>query len=335
MKKNFYVFTVALFLVLLTVGCSSQKTSEGSNNKNGEGENVSVDYPVKNVTLTVPFSAGDTTDLISRTFSEFAGEHLGKNFIVVNKAGAGGSIGHSEVSREAADGYSILLGSSGALTIAPYMRDVGYTYEDFEPIGLMAENPITIVVNKNSEFNTLEEFIAYAKENPGLLEYGTPGAGVTQHIMMERMASEYHFEITHIPHEGGNNAVAAVLGGHIDAAVVGANLVIEQVKSGELKALGLSAPYTVLPDVPTFVEQGYNISTTVWFGLFVPKGTPDNVKAILTDTLKKASEDPTVISQWDSFNVNHRFIGPDELKERIEEDAEGNRKIIEALGLAN
>lgn len=335
MKGKILILTLfsVIFLIVL-VACSSESSNESSN-ESSSGEAASPDYPTKDITITVPFSAGDTTDLISRTFADFASEKLGQNVIVVNKAGGGGSIGHSEVARAKPDGYTLLLGSSGAITASPYMGEVSYTYEDFEPIGMLVENGNVIVTSKDSALETFDDFVKYAKENPGELEYATPGVGVSQHLMMERMSKKFDFEVTHIPHESGVNALAAVLGKHVDIAIAGANIFSEQIKSGEVKALGISVADSNLPDVETFENQGYEIDATVWFGLFVPKETPKSVREVLTGTLEEASKDPEVVDAFAKLKVHQNYLGPDEFLQKIEDNVSGNKEIIEELGLGN
>ncbi|MFZ4450962.1 tripartite tricarboxylate transporter substrate binding protein [Salibacterium aidingense] len=312
---------------LVLTGCGEES---GSNNSEAEEE-----YPTQSISLTVPFSSGDSSDLSSRVFTDFAEEELGESISVENRDGAGGSIGHSEAAQAKADGYTLLTGSSGAMTIQPYTSDVGYTYEDFEPIGNMVEIPIALAVPEDSPYETLDEFMQEAENQPGELTYATPGTGVTQHIMMESMAQEYEVDLTHMPQDGGSDAVSQAVGGHVDAVAVGATQVVSQHESGDLKVLGVTSEeqYENLPDVPTFQEQDYDVNTTVWFGLFAPAGTPENVIESLSSTLENASENEEVLEQWKDLNLNPAYQDRDEFQTMIEEQAEQNKNVVEEIGL--
>jgi tripartite-type tricarboxylate transporter receptor subunit TctC len=320
-----------ILISFLVSGCSSNDLDAKGNGNEVDGNG---DFPDKDITLTVPFAAGDTPDLIGRILADFMGDDLGVNIIVQNKPGSGGTVGHNEVSKKKADGYSMIIGNSGALTISPFMREVGYDSADFEPIGLLSENPITIIVNKDSEFNTIEEFITYAKEHPGEIEYGTPGAGVPQHIMMETLIEDYDIDIKHIPQDGGNEVVASVLGNHVDVGVIGANVVGEQIKNGELKSLGVTIPFPPVTEIETFEAQGYDITATTWFGLFVPVGIPEEVKSMLSDSLVAAFDDQSVIESWEKLNINPVYQNSEELLEKIKASSENNKEIIEKIGLS-
>jgi tripartite-type tricarboxylate transporter receptor subunit TctC len=322
-KRRRWLSIVLVGVVGLMAGCSSKPS-----------ESASI-YPEKAVNLVVPFVAGDTTDLISRAYADYAKTALKQPVVVVNKDGAGGSTGIGGVGKEKPDGYTILAATSGAMTIKPYLAKVSYTYEDFKPIGQMAELPFAIAVNKNSPFNNLKEFVDYAKENPGKLKYGSPGTGVSQHIGMETMAEKYGIKVVHIPHKGGNDAISAVLGNHVDLAIVSTTQVAAQLKAGELKVLGVSSEekYPFMPEVPTFKEQGFDIVGSVWYGLFVPKDTPDSIVSTLVDTLKKASEDPNVLESWKKLAVNPSYLAPADFAKQIEQQVKENQDVIKAIGL--
>ncbi|MEK8126549.1 tripartite tricarboxylate transporter substrate binding protein [Paenibacillus filicis] len=333
MKKGKLLTASLLAFTVLAAGCSNSPAPAAGDK--GASSPKAAAYPTKAVSIVVPFSAGDISDLATRAFSEFAGGALGQSVVVVNKEGGGGSVGHAEVSKATADGYTLLTGSSGAMGIKPYTANVGYTPDDFKPIGQLVELPFSIISNKNAAFKTLKEFIEYAKNNPGKVKYASPGPGTSNHIVMETLAKKYGLKLVHVPYSGANDAVSVVLGGHVDAAIVVASQVVPQQKAGEVNVLGVTSPkkYEFMPDVPTFGEQGYELDASVWFGIFAPKNTPDDITKVLIDTMKKSSEDPKLKETWKKLSITPSYIGPDELKAKIAKESKSNLEIIKELGL--
>ncbi len=310
-------------MLLATMGCS------GSSNTASKAE----DYPKKPIKLIVPFPSGDGTDLVSRAFAKFAEEKLGKPVVVNNKSGGGGSIGHTEASKQKGNGYHMLTGSSGAMTIKPYSGDLEYTYKDFTPIGQMVEVPIVVAVNKDSKFDSLSGLVKYVKENPGEITYSTPASGSSQHILMEYFAHKNDLKLKHVPGKGGNGAVSKVMGGHIDVVAVGA----PPISGKDVKKLAVTTQerYEFMSDVPTFKEEGFKIDSSLWFGLFVPKETPKEIVTKLEETLKEASNDPEVKKAWKKLQLSPAYLESEEFKKKIEQIAKENQEILKKIGMSN
>ncbi|WP_181347562.1 tripartite tricarboxylate transporter substrate binding protein [Thalassobacillus sp. CUG 92003] len=309
-------------MLLVAAGCSGETSSESAGGSN---------YPNKSINLIVPFPSGDGTDLVSRAFAKYAEEELGQPVVVNNKPGGGGSIGHAEASKQKADGYNMLTGSSGAMTIKPYAGDVPYSYEDFTPVGQMVEVPIVIAVNESSEFESLNALVKHAKENPGEVTYSTPAAGSSQHVLMEHFASQNDLELKHVPGEGGNGAVSSVMGGHVDVVAVGA----PPIAGKDVKKLAVTTEERseFMPEVPTFKEQDFEIDSSLWFGLFVPSGTPEDIVAQLEESLKKASEDSDVKEEWKNLNLSPAYLNSEDFQKKIENIANENKQIVKEIGL--
>ncbi len=255
-----------------------------------------VDFPKKTVVITVPVSAGGGTDLLTRAMAGPLKEKLGQTVIVTNKTGAGGAIGFAAGASEKPNGYNVTALVAELLTV-PQVAKVNFTYKSFEPICNVNSSYGTITVRADAPYNTLQEFIAYAKAHPGEVKVGNSGVGGIWHFVAAAFASEAGIEFNHVPFEGGGSAVVALAGGHVDAVPVTPQEVEVQVKAGKAKILAVLAPKRLaeIPDVPTAEELGFkDLVFTIWRGFGVPKGTPKEVVNILRDGFKSVLDDPTV-----------------------------------------
>jgi tripartite-type tricarboxylate transporter receptor subunit TctC len=323
--KNHWVSLIVLlvFCMVLTA-CSSGTTGAKATN-----------YPSKPINVIVPFAAGDTSDLSARTYGEAVGIILGQPLVINNKPGAGGSVGGTEVARAKGDGYTLLTATFGMITVSPYLSNIAYTHESFKPVAQMADTPLVVAVKKDSGLKDMKSLVEFAKSNPGKVKYGTPGSGTIQHLTMEGFAKAQGIKLTNIPFEGGNRAVAALLGGHVDFIVVGSSMVTGQYKAGEIRLLGVTAEKRLefLPDVMTFKEQGHDVVAGVWFGILAPNSTPDDVVKKLSAAYKQASEDPKVLDALKKLTVVPAYLGTDEFSARIKREAERNQLILKDMGL--
>jgi tripartite-type tricarboxylate transporter receptor subunit TctC len=333
-KNQIYILMAfALMFSLALAGCGS-----GGNNAENKGKSAKqeIEYPVKAINMIVPYAPGGSSDMSARPVADKLGEILGKPVVIINKPGAGGGVGAAEVSKAKGDGYTLLNASIGPITIVPYTSNVGYTYQDFKAVAQLTDIPLAITVNKNSPIKTLKDYVDYAKKNPGKLTYGSPGAGNIQHITMEGFTKTIGIKLTHIPYEGANPAVAALIGNHVDSTCTGVSEVTGPYKAGEVRILGVTSEKRIdfLPDVPTFKEQGFDVVAGVWYGVLVPKDTPDEIVEKLSEALKQASSDERVLDAWKKLYILPAYLGPEDFAARIEKDVETNKKIIEDIGLA-
>ncbi len=325
MRSAQKIFALGLMLVLLTgitLGCSKTPKQEK--------------YPGKAVNWIVPFAAGDSSDLSSRPYAEAVSAILGQPVVVTNKPGAGGTVGGTEAARAKGDGYTLLTGTYGMITVTPYMTpNIGYTYESFKPIAQIAAIPLAIAVSKDSKLTDVKSLIEYAKANPGKVRYGTPGTGTVQHLTMESFARQNGVKMTNIPFEGGNRAVAALLGGHVDVIVVGATMVAGQVKAGEIRVLGITNAkrMDIMPEASTFKEQGFDVVAGVWFGVLVPASTPDDIVQTLADAFKKVSGDPKVNDALNKASLVPSFMDSQTFAAQIKNEATKNKALVQELGL--
>lgn len=324
-KSKGFILLCVVMSALLLVGC-------GGPAKKPEA----AKFPVKSITLVVPYAAGGSSDLSARPIADQLGGVLGQPMVVVNKPGAGGSVGAAEVTRAKGDGYTLLNASIGPATIVPVTSKVGYDYKSFKAVAQMTDIPLALTVRKDSPIKNLKDFIEYAKKNPGKIRYGSPGAGNIQHVAMSDFSKRVNMEVTHMPFEGANPAVAALLGGHVEAVCTGTTEVTGHYRSGAVRVLGVTAQKRVdfMPDVPTFKEQGFEADYGIWYGILAPASTPDEVVNQLAEAFKKGSQDPKVLDAWKKLYLIPAYLGPKEFGARIQKDAETNKKVLEALGMA-
>lgn len=235
-------------------------------------------YPSKPIRFVVPFAPGGSTDLLARFLAQHLGAPLGQTVVVDNRAGAGGVVGAEIAARAPADGYTIVLGSAGPLTINPNIRDkTPYdTMLDFEPITLATISPFTLVVHPGSPAKTVKELIALARSRPGELNYGSAGNGSVGHFSTEQFMALTGTKLVHVPYKGAGPAVTDLLGGRLNLMFENLPTILPHVRSGKLRmlAVGTKQRSALAPEFPTIVEEGvpgYDSATV--FGVLAPAKT--------------------------------------------------------------
>lgn len=261
-------------------------------------------YPNRSITMVVAFPAAGTTDILARLIGQKLTDKFKQTVVVENRPGAGGNIGTAFVAKAAPDGYTIMMGTIGTQSINPSLyKNMPYdAAKDFVPITRAAMVPNLLVVNKDAPYNTLAEMMAYGKANPGKLTYGSSGNGTTLHLSGELFNLMSGSKITHIPYKGSTPAVADLMGGQISMIFDNMPSVIQQVKSGRLKALAVTSAQRnpQLPDIPTIQEvgvTGYEVWS--WFGLLAPVATPkpivDKLNASIVEIIKQPDVQAKII----------------------------------------
>jgi tripartite-type tricarboxylate transporter receptor subunit TctC len=251
------------------------------------------DYPSRPVTLIVPFPPGGSTNIVMRIIADKLSQLLGQQVVVDNRAGAGGTAGTRAVAKSAPDGYTIGLGYSGPLSIAPSLYpDLGYDpRKDFAPIGRVATAPNTLVVHPSFPARSIPELIAYAKANPGKLNFGSAGIGTASHLAGEYFASRAAIKLVHVPYKGTGPALTDLIGGHIPMAFAPIPASHAQAVGGTLRMLAVTSltRSTLMPDVPTIAESGLaGYEAVLRYGLIAPAGTPAMIIARLNNELNVA-----------------------------------------------
>ncbi len=274
-------------------------------------------YPNRPVSIIVTYGAGGGTDVIFRAASSVIHQYWGQPLIIINKPGAGGTVGASFASKAKPDGYTILAALQGPLIINPLQVKVDYTFDDFEPLVQLVSAPQIMVANINAPWKNAKEMIAYAQANPGKVKLGTTGFGNLPHLMTLRLQQLANAKFTIIPFKGNAPARKEVLGGHIDG-LISVMQDASYVKAGSLKGLGVLAENRFPGlDVPTFAEQGYpDMVADVWWGIAVLKGTPEPVKAKIVETFEKVAKDKSFKSMMKKMVMPIMYMGPKEFKEK-------------------
>ncbi len=250
-------------------------------------------YPDRPITLIVPFPPGGSTTIVARIVADKMSEALGQQIVVDNRGGAGGTIGTRAAAKSAPDGYTIVLGYSGTMAVAPSMiANIGYDIrKDFAAIGRIGAAPSTVVVHPSFPAKTLQEFFAYAKANPGKVNFGSAGVGSLNHIAGEYLAVRAGIKITHVPYKGSGPVMTDLLGGHIPMAFAPVPTVHSNVQAGKLRALAVTSlkRSDLMPDVPTVAESGLpGFEAVLRYGLAAPAGTPRPIVERLNKELKAA-----------------------------------------------
>ena len=251
-----------------------------------------ADYPNKPVRVIVAFTAGGTTDILTRAVGQKLSERFHQTFIVDNKPGAGGNLGTELAARATPDGYTLIVDSVGPIAVNPtlYRKLNIDPLTDLVPVVQIADVPNVLVVHPSLPAKTLDEFIAYAKANPGKLNYGSTGVGTSSHLSGYMLSQRTGAETTHVPYKGAD-ALKDLLAGRVQFMFATIPSVIEHIHAGKLRAIAVSSAHRSrsLPDVPTVVEKGFpGFEAGSWFGFFAPKGTPEAVIAQLNKAVNEA-----------------------------------------------
>jgi tripartite-type tricarboxylate transporter receptor subunit TctC len=281
-------------------------------------------YPTEEIRLLVPYTAGGPTDLAARTMGAHLEKTLGQPVIVENLPGAAGSVAMNEFVGSEPDGHTLKLIAAPATVVTPMIQDVSYDANSFVTIGVITEMPSVLAVAGDSAFADAAAFLDAARQRPGQLTVGTPGATTSQAIELRRLANEYGVQVTVVPFNGNAEMSTALLGHNVDAVLVNVSQDIRaQIDSGDFRPLAISSMERVeyLPDTPTLVELGFPTLTysTSLFGLGAPAGTPPEIVNRLQEAMREGLADPAVRQQLDEAYVPDEFIDGPGFRARLDE----------------
>ncbi|HTN28689.1 MAG TPA: tripartite tricarboxylate transporter substrate binding protein [Burkholderiales bacterium] len=295
-------------------------------------------YPSKPITMIVPFPPGGVADITGRPLAAIMEKSLKQPVVIVNRTGAGGALGMSQVAKSAPDGYTILMGLS-SISIFPVSdringKQPAYEMKDFAPIALISSDPTVLVVRAESRYKTLKDFVDAAKANPGKINYSSSGVYGTLHVAMEIFANAAGIKLFHVPYGGGGPAVNALLGGQVEALASGPAAAIGQIKGGKMRALAAWSDkrLALMPDLPTFKELGYDAEFYIWAGVFAPAATPQPILARLREAVRAAVNDPDFKTAMDKVGTPISYLDGPEFQKFWDHDAKRLAVALEKIG---
>ena len=235
-----------------------------------------------------------------------------------------------ETLKAKADGYTFVAATSGPGSITPHVIDVGYTNKDFQPIARILDLPLGIGVPADSPIKTVNEFFDYAKRNPNTVKVSTPGPTQTQHIVMQQMAAERGVSLNLVPFNGGAEALVAILGKNVDATATAVTEMASHAKAGKLRILGITSDKRtfVVPEVPTFKEQGVDVQRGIWYGLVAKKGTPEDIINKVEDAVKQTLAEAEVKTAFEKGNLIMAYLGSKDFEKMWQEEFDRNAKSL-------
>lgn len=293
-------------------------------------------YPERPVTIIVPFSPGGGSDNIARLIAARLGEKTGKTFIIDNRPGGGTNIGNELASRANPDGYTLLLGQF-TLSANPYLYgNLRYKAEAFVPIVHIANAPTVLVVPAASAIKDVPGLIAAAKARPGKLNYGSGGAGTSVHLAGELFRLSTHTDLVHVPYKGSSPATTDLIGGQIEMMFDTSTSALPFIKGGRVRAIATAADarLKVLPQVPTFAEQGLkDFEVPAWYGFIAPAGFPDAAAQWLNAQVNAVLKDPAVAAQFDAIGAVPVGGTPQQLAVFMKAQAARWQRVIKDSGI--
>ena len=300
------------------------------------------DWPVRPITLVVPFSAGGGLDANARLQALALGEILGQSIVVENVGAASGTVGSARVAKATPDGYTLLIGNSGthAFSQSLFRKPPYDAIGDFAPVGLVSESPRILIVRKDFPASNLREFIAYVKANQAELRFGSAGIGSGTHLPCALLNLALGVDVTHVPYRGAGGAMQDLIGGRIDYMCDTIQTGVAQVKGGSVKGIAVMAARRApnIPDLATTGEQGLpGVEATVWNAFFFPKGTPQPIVQKANKALQDMVERPDIRRKLEELGIEivppeHRT--PDYLAKMLPGEIERWRKVIKDAGIS-
>jgi tripartite-type tricarboxylate transporter receptor subunit TctC len=319
-RASLYVFALMFGLCSSLVGARAQS------------------YPSRTITLIIPFPPGGSTSLVGRVIADKMSRLLGQSIVVDNRAGAGGTVGTKAAAKADPDGYTLLLGYTGTLAVGPSLyKNVGYDpRKDFAPIGMIGNAPTSLVVHPGFPAKTVAELIAFAKANPGKVNFGSAGAGTVSHITGEYFARSAGIRLMHIPYKGTGPELSDLLGGHIPMGFAPIPATHANVSAGLLRALAVTGTTrsNLLPDVPTMIEAGVpGFDASLYYGLVAPAGTPRPVIDKLNRELRAALASEEVKKQLGLDGTEINPGTPEAYADFIDRDERKWSELVKASGV--
>lgn len=290
-------------------------------------------WPERPLKFITPYPPGGLSDQSTRYVADRVAKLIGQPVIVENKPGAGATLGTEYAARAAPDGYNFFVGPTATVCVSPWMRKVNFTIDDFVPVAKLTSSYGLISTRKDAPFNDYREFVAAAKAAPGKYTFATNGVGSIVHLTAILLHKKAGIELVHIPYKGSMESMTDLIGGRID--LMYDPVTAPRVRDGILKGLAVTnaVRYPMLPDLTTLKEQGFDLDSRSWFGLFAPKGTSADIVAKLSGEVKKVMAGPTVRADMLIASMYPDYQDAEAFGRRAHEDSEYFREVIQREGL--
>ena len=276
-------------------------------------------FPEKPITYMICFDPGGESDITARLQQKYLEEVLKAKVVITYKVGGGGAVGWSELIRSKPDGYTIAGDNLPHTILQPMQRgDAGYTTEQLKRVYCFESTPCALVVKKDSPFKTLDDFIAFAKKNPGAVTLGGSGSWTANHLGTIELEKAAGVKLTYIPFTGSGSATPALLGGHVTGLMTYTTMAAQQLDKFRILAVAAPKRSAVFPDAPTFQELGYDIVEGAYRGVSVPPNTPENIVKIIADAFEKVNKNPEFAKKMADLAFDLEFMGPAEYTKFIQ-----------------
>jgi tripartite-type tricarboxylate transporter receptor subunit TctC len=294
---------------------------------------IGQSYPSRPLKIIVAYAPGGANDITARVYAQALGERLKQPVVVENRPGAAGIPGTAAAAKAEPDGYTLMLGAGGTMTINPGLYpNLPYDpLKDFAPIGLGSRSPLVMIVPATLHVNSVAELVSYARSRPDGITFASPGAGTPLHLATELFTRQAQIKALHIPYKGSAPAVADVMAGRVDLMCDALNSSLPLIRAGKLRALAVTTAQrsSQLPDVPTLQESGVkDFDVSSWFGLFAPAGTPREIVALLSSELQKAAAAPETRQKLSDIGLETVTSTPDELREMVQREQARWKEVI-------
>jgi tripartite-type tricarboxylate transporter receptor subunit TctC len=324
--RNAGVVTV-LCLAVFCTGAPAQSTAPGA----------AQAWPLKPIRMVVPFPAGASSDVVGRMLGQKISEQLGQQVVTDNRAGAGGNLGIGVAAKSPPDGYTIVLATASIAVSPALYSNPGYDpLRDLAPVARLTSIPNVMIVHPSVPAKTLRQFVSLARANPGKLNFGSGGAGTTNHLANELLKHLQKIDIVHVPYKGVTQAMTAMMGGEVAEVVMPVTTAAPQIRAGKVRALAVLTEQRIptLPEVPTAIEAGVpGFTMPLWYGMFAPAATPREIVSRLSRELVRALEAPDMRERLTALGVDPWPGTPEQLGELLRVDIERYGAIARSAGL--
>ena len=297
----------------------------------GEGEGA--EYPTRAISYVIPFNPGGQSDVMAQYQKPYLEEALGVDVVIRHQPGAGGALAWSNTVKTRGDGYTMVGNNVPHIIIQPMVReDAGYETADLKPVYLFQSTPIGLAVAPDSPFDSLQEFIEYASDNPEALTISGSGTHTGHHLAALQLEHLSGASFTYIPATGAAPSVANFLGGHTDALMANSTDLLAHASEMKILAIGTEDRFQALPDVPTFIEEGYEMTAGIDRGVAVPPDTPDEIVSVLEAAFEEVSENPEFVSEMEDLGFVIHTIGGSEYATYLERKSDEIETVLRELG---